>query len=98
MGVVEVRRDANVPKRRGHRERMLARVEPPRIGLEPELPQELDREALLGLDVEGAGPRDVLGPIEVRHCGHERYELVLQLLEDRLRLSGRQSRPEVVEE
>src|SRR5213592_4744240 len=67
MRLVEVRRYADVSQRGGHREWMLHGVEPPRVGIEPELPQQLDREALLRIDVEGTRPRDIVVRVELRH-------------------------------
>src|SRR5439155_1399172 len=76
----------DVSQRGGHREWMLHGVEPPRVGIEPELPQQLDREALLRIDVEGTRPRDIVVRVELGHRRHAQHERVLQYLQYRLRV------------
>src|SRR5439155_11834798 len=94
--LVEARGQADVRDREAGGERVLAAVETPRARVEAEPLDERARERLLGLDGERTLER--LVGTALAHRADERDELALQMLENPLRLGGRQPVLVLVEE
>ena len=99
LSVVVLRRQPDVVHARPRGERVDGLVEPPRVGGEAEVLEDLALDALLRVDREVAGQERVVDGVRtLGDLGDERDEALLQLVEHRAHLGRLHARLVVVEE
>ncbi len=97
--LVVLRRQPDVVHARARRERMHGLVEPPGVGGEAEVGEDLALHVLLGVDRELTGQERVVDRVvALGDLGDQRHEACLQLVEDRPHVGRLHARLVVVEE